>query len=287
MTRAKQLISRLWHGLLKGWGRYSPATAQYVLSSLAAYSDRFLYWLSLTNEPGHYRVIVSQGALKGSQFQALYWGEYLPVLNNQMERACTDLVAGLPLQNQVVLDIGASYGYYAVLLSKLVKPDGRVYAFEADVSSLLRLGQNLNLNSCENVVVLPYAVAEGISLMQWGFNATTPWSNRLVEDSSTPSTPVLTLNLDALAESEDYARIGFVIIDVEDSEVGVLRGGENLFRTVRPLALIELHSEASAAQVFSQLKTYGYAWRTVEYINEERHHILAFPQEHAATYGEH
>lgn len=55
------------------------------------------------------------------------------------------------------VDAGANIGYFSVLASRLVGPEGRVFAIEPDQLNLEILRANLWRHACSNVTVLPVA----------------------------------------------------------------------------------------------------------------------------------
>ena len=55
------------------------------------------------------------------------------------------------------VDAGADIGYFSVLGSRLVGPEGRVFAVEPDPTNLSVLRANLSRHVCSNVTVLPMA----------------------------------------------------------------------------------------------------------------------------------
>jgi hypothetical protein len=59
---------------------------------------------------------------------------------------------------QTVLDIGASIGFFTLLLAKLVGPSGRVFAFEPDIVSFALLKANVLVNGYRNVTLVNKAV---------------------------------------------------------------------------------------------------------------------------------
>ena len=55
------------------------------------------------------------------------------------------------------VDAGSNIGYFTVLASRQVGPEGRVFAIEPDPVNLMILRANIERHSCENVTVLPIA----------------------------------------------------------------------------------------------------------------------------------
>jgi hypothetical protein len=60
----------------------------------------------------------------------------------------------------IVFDIGAHVGFYSLLASKMVGPQGRVFAFEPVQRNLYYLHRHLQLNRIANVTVVQTAVGE-------------------------------------------------------------------------------------------------------------------------------
>ena len=58
------------------------------------------------------------------------------------------------------VDVGANIGYFSVLGSTLVGPEGRVLCVEADPANVAILRANLWKNNCQNAQVLPVAAWE-------------------------------------------------------------------------------------------------------------------------------
>lgn len=63
------------------------------------------------------------------------------------------------LDGSTVIDIGANFGAFTVLASRIVGPRGRVVAFEPDPRTFARLERNVKTNGCSNVTCCNYAVS--------------------------------------------------------------------------------------------------------------------------------
>jgi FkbM family methyltransferase len=166
-----------------------------------------------------------------------------------------------------VLDIGAHHGLYTVLASRMVKPGGRVIAFEPSPRERARLESHVRLNLCRNVTV------EGIALGE-----TQDQEELFLADSSgsmlnslrPPASirvarrvRVRVARLDELLETKGISQVDFVKMDVEGGELPVLRGAERLLaRRPRPLILTEV----------SECRTHawGYAARDIVAFLEQR-----------------
>jgi FkbM family methyltransferase len=124
--------------------------------------------------------------------------------------------------DQTFIDVGAHIGYYAILASKIVGNEGKVYAFEPCSLSRSVLSLNLRLNKCNNVVVSPVAVSNAKGAIK--LYAAPPGSygqRSIVNELDTKDFDVVeTDTLDNLVSG----RVDMVKIDVEAAAGFVVEG---------------------------------------------------------------
>lgn len=159
-------------------------------------------------------------------------GRYEPHLTAVFERYCT---AGM-----TVVDVGANFGYYSLLASKLVGPSGRVVALEPNSENCRLLLSSLRLNGIGNVQLLPVAADTSTG---WAYYSTHVGSNGgLIEDRdllSHPGSVVPTFRLDDLVDGP----VGFLKMDVEGAEGRVVQGATRIIERDRPIITTELKEE--------------------------------------------
>ena len=145
----------------------------------------------------------------------------------------------------VALDIGANFGVYTRLLSKLVGQDGAVHAFEPVPLNYRSLSYNVARFKDSNAVTYHAAVSDrcGIAEMVFpndGFRRFYRAHLRSDESTGKAVIRVQQLALDSLLDI--LPRVDFVKCDVEGAEMLVLIGGEKLLTTRRPNILLEIQS---------------------------------------------
>jgi FkbM family methyltransferase len=153
-------------------------------------------------------------------------------------------------QDQTVFDIGANIGFYSVLFSGWVGPNGRVIAYEPDPDNLKLLRRNLELNNCRNVVVRPVALAaqsgneifsiDPVTHMTGHLGAGATYAATIFGNSKENLISVPTSTLD-----EEVTRFGapdIIKMDIEGGEYDALRGGAALLQTDRPIIVSEMNT---------------------------------------------
>ena len=157
-------------------------------------------------------------------------------------------------EGDLVWDVGANLGAFSFAAARQAGPTGKVLAIEPDMwlaQLVQRSALRQSLRSAP-VAVLPIAVSSclGISALNIaqrgraanylkGCQGGTPAGGVRYEQS------VMTLTLDWLLAN--WGKPAVVKIDTETAEREVLQGAEMLLKTARPVILIEVSPENSAA----------------------------------------
>jgi FkbM family methyltransferase len=166
----------------------------------------------------------------------------------------------------VVVDVGANVGLYSLLAARRVSPGGRVLSFEPSSDEFARLAWALRANGIDNVVASNTALAD-----RAGFVGFLPAPSqhtglhRLGADGDVAPQRVWAERGDVAVQLAEKEHIALLKIDVEGSELAVLRGFQALLEAARIGRLvIEISDEflrrygASAAELYAYLAAMGY-----------------------------
>jgi FkbM family methyltransferase len=152
------------------------------------------------------------------------------------ERTEQQVFANIVRPNDVVYDLGANVGFYALLAAKL---GARVLAFEPVARNLAYLRRHIELNECENVTIVAAAVSDHSGTAHFR-EGPAPTVGALVDDDSAGyDVPVVALD-DIVGTPVPQ----LVKIDVEGAEAAVLHGAHRLLHEARPTVLLSTHSTA-------------------------------------------
>jgi FkbM family methyltransferase len=147
-----------------------------------------------------------------------------------------------------VIDIGANQGYYTILASELVGPQGKVLAIEPNPQVFSRLLASAQVNG-----FLSRIEARNVALALDGADEAAPFwlphgdpknarfvfpgDNQALLESLGEIIEVPAIVL----EPESFARVDFIKIDVEGAEIGVLKQCRPIIERFRPGLVCEVN----------------------------------------------
>ncbi len=145
-----------------------------------------------------------------------------------------------PLKGDVVFDVGANSGIYALKVSKQVGKTGVVVAIEPNPEVFRWLSSNIQENNGSKIILLNAAAAS----KNCSATLSVPyrWSvggGLNVGKKNTISYTVRCLSLDNVAQFAGFPNI--IKIDVEGAELDVLQGAKLILSTSKPQIVIETH----------------------------------------------
>jgi FkbM family methyltransferase len=168
-----------------------------------------------------------------------------------------DLIPLLARSDDVVLDIGANFGYYSYPLSRAVGPAGRVYAFEPVPFTHRTLQTVARLLRLRNVEIIAKGCSDrpGMITFEVPLQANGAMSTGLayvggrkhehagretqVRWKATREVVAEVVRLDDFLPS--LPDLPFIKIDVEGAELFAFRGAEHTISTHRPTVLCEIN----------------------------------------------
>lgn len=186
----------------------------------------------------------------------------------------------------VVVDVGAHYGSYALPLSRLVGDMGRVVAVEPALHARSVLTRNIRINSLRNVQVLPVAAGdeEACGTLHLHGDRSRASLHRTLE-GKTGAEQVKVVRLDHVISPE--RRVALIKLDVEGYEAKALEGAQGILSRDRPVVIFEyLPGMPTAAGLpalgaWDLLESHGYRMHRVTGAGEVRH--VGSPAESCGT----
>jgi FkbM family methyltransferase len=147
------------------------------------------------------------------------------------EKYTTKLFKELVQEGMTIVDIGAYFGYYTLIASKLVGDSGKVYAFEPEPSNYDLLVRNISINNCYNVVSIQKAVSNKCGKTKL-FVDQINLGNPSFSENNVPRkrgfVEVETLTLDDFLKDE---KVDFIKMDTQGAEGLVIDGARRVLQS--------------------------------------------------------
>jgi FkbM family methyltransferase len=170
------------------------------------------------------------------------------------------------------VDVGAHFGYFSLLASKLVGEGGRVLSIEAMPSTYEYLKRNIELNATHKNVTLfqgaAFSERSEMNFKDFGVVASSLNSAFAARDTGNiiegqgQTVTVQAHKVDDIVREKSITHVDLVKIDAESSEKFVLIGMSNILSTFKPPIVMEVGdadpSQNSVRQLLNQLADHGY-----------------------------
>jgi FkbM family methyltransferase len=200
------------------------------------------------------------------------------------EAAERRLVTSRVRPGMTVFDVGANLGDYAILLSRLVRKGGRVFAFEPASTTAAKLRQRLAEHGCDNATVFENAVYSHAGPLTFNEfpEEFSVWNSLGKPQMAHPADPskrvpivksetVQAVRLDDVCREHGVRRIDFLKLDVEGAEADALAGAVELLSR-KAIRVIQFEvsramldgMNRTARGVFDVLARHGYECRRIE-----------------------
>jgi len=179
----------------------------------------------------------------------LHFGPYIGKcfeLYGQYSEAEVAVLRALLRPGNTAIDIGANIGDLTVPMSRMVGPEGRIYAIESHSDTYHVLCANLALNGITNTKALNCFIADSPDVSTggaWGeFGYVSPiWGTTVV--------PIDSLGVTSCA---------LIKIDVDGKELEVLRSARSLIEKCRPVLYFENDAQDASAALLGHAMEQGY-----------------------------
>ena len=164
-------------------------------------------------------------SIKSHLRQGIYW-----------EGGIGNIVKTYTKPNSIAIDLGAHIGIHTLTMSRMVGKKGQVIAFEPQKKIFRELIHNMQLNNCKNVIALRNAVGNEHKWIQ--MEKADPTNEGGTSIGSGGDFAYM-ITLDSL----HLSNVSFIKMDVESSELLVLKGAKNTLIKNKPVIVFEILGE--------------------------------------------
>jgi FkbM family methyltransferase len=176
-----------------------------------------------------------------------------------------------PKTGDIVIDVGAAFGFYTILASKKVGQAGKVVTIEAQPNIFDILSRNIKLNKLTNIISLNYAVYSNKTTLKL-YNTYSVMQER----SGQSYIEVSADTLDNLLSQAGIKEVNWIKIDVEGAEYEVLKGAKEVLSASKHISiLVEIHGKNTYGPTMELLRSNNFKIEFEKiYVNGEKH-VLA------------
>lgn len=174
-------------------------------------------------------------------------------------------------EGDVALDIGGSFGIFALFMSSYVGPTGKVYSFEPGQFSFEQLSANVRLNNRSDRIVLHNVAASNEkAAIRLAHLHDSPVNFSIGEIPDVQAETVQAERIDDILPEIAQNRVRFIKIDVEGYELTALKGCQNIIQRNRPVIMFEVSGPALERQhlrpsdIYGFLAGFGYSFEILE-----------------------
>ena len=158
------------------------------------------------------------------------------------EPESTNAIKNFIKEGDVVVDIGANLGYYALLESRIVGSKGIVYAIEPSPSNVDGLNENIKLNGYTNIECFTIGIGDKKEIAKMFISPHSNLNSLVIQKNKKiiGNIYIQITTLDDFLKGKKQP--DFVRMDVEGYEYNIIKGMDGLLNSKKPLKIfMELH----------------------------------------------
>ena len=175
------------------------------------------------------------------------------VKNKVHEKVTTNIIKQILNENETYLDLGANIGYFSLLASKIVGPNGKVFAFEPEPRNFKFLTINRGLNNYSQLTLVnkaasnidgrtslyicPYDTGHHTINQNDGIKSYT--TNIDYQPEKISSLEIETVTIDKFLGTNGVTKVDLIKMDVEGAELLAFKGMGNTLKNINLKMIIE------------------------------------------------
>lgn len=161
-----------------------------------------------------------------------------------------DLLESINIDGGTVIDCGACVGNHSVYMSKFTNAD-IIYSFEPVLYNYTFLINNIIKNNCRNIIPLNMGLYDKEEFKKFELIKQKRW----VQASLTGRGSIPVVSLDSFK----FDNVSLIKIDVEGSEIQVIRGGIETISKFKPSIYVEALTDDCLKRIKEILGPLGYS----------------------------
>jgi FkbM family methyltransferase len=174
-----------------------------------------------------------------------------------------------PKKDDVILDLGANIGKYAILTGKKVGLQGKIIAVEPISETFQILQRNIQENNLGGIVIpLQAGISDKMGTARFYHRKGHSGASTMTAQISDHYEDIDLITVDEIVKQHDLPRLNWIKIDVEGFEYETLCGAQRSISLFKPIIIVEIR-EVNKEKVFDFFKKNNYTYEQLdEYVGE-------------------
>ncbi|PIY97313.1 MAG: hypothetical protein COY66_00245 [Candidatus Kerfeldbacteria bacterium CG_4_10_14_0_8_um_filter_42_10] len=183
-------------------------------------------------------------------------------LDGERESEATKILEKIIKPGQVIFELGANIGYYVLIETNLIGPQGKIYAIEPEPANFALLKRNVEINKLNNVQLFNIAISDQAGNFPFYVTENSNLHSMIEpKDGEYKKVMIKTETVDEFLKGK--GEINFIRMDIEGYEYNALRGmRETLEKNPNISLFIELHCNLigpdKSKAILKDLRAYGF-----------------------------
>lgn len=148
-------------------------------------------------------------------------------------------------KNDIIIDVGAHIGTYAIPIANQIGESGKILAFEPNPRNAIVLKKNMELNKLKNITMFENAASDKNQITNL-ILSDDPMLSMIGNDAEEENIEIECVTLDSVYEKLKLEKIDWLKIDAEGSEINVIKGAKKILEKFHPKIIVEIRKENEA-----------------------------------------
>jgi FkbM family methyltransferase len=194
--------------------------------------------------------------IKAGPLAGMRWGMFAGrrFIRGDYSKRVIPMFLDLLKPGDVVYDVGAHVGYYAICAAQKVGAAGQVVAFEPAPINVKFLRNHLRLNDVRNVQLIEAGVSDAMGKAR--FDSERGTGRGRLDDRGDRAIDIVTL--DELCKSGEIRPPNVIKMDIEGAETKALHGARETLARHHPAVFVSLHGPEAQQECPALLEALGY-----------------------------
>jgi len=177
-------------------------------------------------------------------------------------------------RDDIVLDAGANFGHLSIFFSKIIGPNGLVYAFEPDSLNAKKINENIKLNPDldYNIKIVDLLLWDKNEIVDF-YEAGTVGSSAVWIPDAVHTVKKESIRIDDWVKKNQISKIDFIKMDIEGAEIEALDGCIETIRELKPNFAIASYHIVNGEQTYIKVEDFfkrnKYPYKTVRFRKTE------------------